>query len=78
MNKVRRFCCHFWFVDWHCLSLGFHVSLKEPNIEIHLPFGFIRIGLELHYPDSVCINEGQTDWRGFGWCDGRWSFGRWV
>lgn len=35
---------YFWFVGWDCLSLGFHVCLSAPNIEIHIPFGFIRIG----------------------------------
>ena len=40
----RVFCCYFHFVAWDCLSLGFHVSLLLPNIEVHLPFGFIRIG----------------------------------
>lgn len=35
---------YFYFVGWSALSLGIHVSLSQPNIEIHLPFGFIRIG----------------------------------
>jgi hypothetical protein len=35
---------YFWFVGWSCISLGFHVCLSAPNIEIHLPFGFIRLG----------------------------------
>lgn len=41
-----RFCCYFWYVGWWAVSFGFHISLKEPNIEIHLPFGFLRIGIE--------------------------------
>jgi|GEM_PF-3747909 len=41
-----RFRCYFFFVGWDCLSLGLHVSVWCPNIEIHLPFGFIRIGWE--------------------------------
>ena len=36
--------CYFWFVGWDCISLGLHVSLRARNVEIHLPFGFIRIG----------------------------------
>ena len=36
--------CYFYFVEWSHISLGFHVDLATPNIEIHLPFGFIRIG----------------------------------
>jgi hypothetical protein len=37
---------YFWFVGWDCWSLGFHVCVSAPNVEIHLPFGFIRIGLD--------------------------------
>lgn len=40
----RRFCCYFWFVGWDCVQLGFHVALALPNVEIHVPFGFFRIG----------------------------------
>jgi hypothetical protein len=40
----RRFVAYFWFVGWWALSLGAHVSLRDPNVEIHIPFGFVRIG----------------------------------
>lgn len=39
-----KFAAYYYFVGWDCLSLGFHVCTSAPNIEIHLPFGFIRIG----------------------------------
>lgn len=42
--KDAGFVCYFHFVGWDCLSLGFHVCLSAPNIEIHVPFGFLRIG----------------------------------
>ena len=35
---------YYWFVGWDCWSLGAHICFGAPNIEIHLPFGFIRIG----------------------------------
>jgi hypothetical protein len=35
---------YFWRTGWDHLSLGLHICLGAPNIEIHLPFGFIRIG----------------------------------
>jgi hypothetical protein len=41
-----RFRCYFFFVGWDCLSLGLHVSVWCPNVEIHLPFGFVRVGWE--------------------------------
>lgn len=40
----RRFVCYLWFVGWDCISLGLHVCWSQPNIEIHLPFCFIRFG----------------------------------
>uniref|UniRef100_A0A6M3LL16 Uncharacterized protein n=1 Tax=viral metagenome TaxID=1070528 RepID=A0A6M3LL16_9ZZZZ len=27
------------------MSLGMHFCLSAPNLEIHIPFGFIRIGV---------------------------------
>ena len=32
------------FLGWHCLSFGLHVDLTAPHIEIHVPFGFARVG----------------------------------
>lgn len=40
----RNWVSYFWFVGWDCVSLGVHVCVSAPNIEIHLPFGFIRLG----------------------------------
>jgi hypothetical protein len=44
--KKRKFIC-YWFhpkKGFYYINLGFHIDLYSPNIEIHLPFGFIRIG----------------------------------
>jgi len=54
---VRRFVCYFFFVGWDCISFGLHVSFSRPNIEIHLPFGFFRIGWET---SSEIINKGKS------------------
>jgi hypothetical protein len=40
----REFVAYFHFVSFSHLSLGFHLDIVSPNIEIHLPFGFVRIG----------------------------------
>lgn len=40
----ERFVAYWWFVGWWAISFGFHVSLLDRNMEIHLPFGFLRIG----------------------------------
>lgn len=42
--KKIEFRCEWFFVGWSCLSLGFHIGLAGPHVEIHLPFGFFRIG----------------------------------
>lgn len=41
----RKFAIYFHFVGWDCFSLGLHLCATLPNVEIHLPFGFIRIGM---------------------------------
>ena len=56
----REFVCYFHFVSWRCLSLGFHIDLQNPNIEMHVPFGFIRIGwkgFDVYHEDEI---EGRT------------------
>ncbi len=40
----RQFQCFFNFIAWSCLSLGFHVAVDGPNIELHVPFGYFRVG----------------------------------
>lgn len=39
-----HFVCYFYAVNWLYFSLGVHISLENPNVEIHLPVGFLRIG----------------------------------
>ena len=46
MNNDKLFIFYFYFVGWSCISLGIHVDLSLPNLEVHLPFGFIRIGYD--------------------------------
>ena len=61
----KKFVCYFYLVSWKVISFGFHVCFKNPNIEIHLPFGFIRMGWEDHYPGEVLpVAEGHYLW---GW-----------
>jgi hypothetical protein len=40
----RRWIAYFWFVGWDCISAGVHVCVSAPNLELHIPFGFIRLG----------------------------------
>jgi len=42
-ENQKHFVCCFYCVGID-LSLGISICFWEPNIEIHLPFGFFRIG----------------------------------
>ena len=50
---AKRFVAMFHFVDWSCIGFGVHVCFAEPNIEIHLPFGFVRVGWQTISLDFV-------------------------
>ena len=45
--KKRKFVFYFWFTGWDNISFGISINLFLPNVEIHLPFGFIRIGFSM-------------------------------
>lgn len=40
----RMFVCYFHWVDLFQISLGITIDFRSPNLEIHLPFCFFRIG----------------------------------
>lgn len=40
----KQFIVLFHFIGWDHWQLGFHVCFSLPNIEIHVPAGFFRIG----------------------------------
>ena len=44
--RKEGFVCYYWFIGWWHWSLGINIYPKAPNFEIHLPFGFIRIGIQ--------------------------------
>jgi len=44
-NK-REFICYWFYVGWWAWSLGISFDISSPNLEIHLPLGFIKIGWE--------------------------------
>lgn len=48
-NWARLFVVQFHLLGWDCIQLGFHVCFSLPNIEIHVPFGFVRIGWVWRY-----------------------------
>ena len=44
LREVRRFHCEFYFKGWWEWALGIAIGVSEPNLEIHLPCVFFRIG----------------------------------
>ena len=54
--KHRRFVAYFFRSSFYYINLGIGIDLSSPNIEIHLPFGFIRIGWSKDLLNSSDIN----------------------
>lgn len=45
----RAFCVYYHFVSWMDISLGISIDISMdagPHIDLHIPFGWIRIGWE--------------------------------
>ena len=40
----RKFICYFHFTGFSNISIGISISITQPNIEFHVPFGFFRVG----------------------------------
>jgi len=62
-HKLTRgkFACYFWFTGWSNISLGISVNVWLPNLEIHLPFCFFRIGRE--GSTEIELNEEEIIWK---------------
>ena len=39
-----RWCFYFWRTQWTHISFGIHIDIRGPNVELHVPFGFVRVG----------------------------------
>jgi len=44
MTYERKFVCYFHHTGFNNVSIGISVDFRKLNLEIHLPFGFLRIG----------------------------------
>jgi len=66
MKSKKRFVAYFYFVGWDCISLGLHVCARLPNAEIHLPFGFVRIGWMPARRGRRPVNYDEVTRRTFG------------
>jgi hypothetical protein len=59
-RKPQQFVLYFWFTSWLEFSIGLHLCLAPVNFEIHLPFGFVRIGW-------VYSQAEPSNWNDIGW-----------
>ena len=62
-----QFVFYFWFVSWKAISLGVSLWINPVHLEIHVPFGFFKIGMVEKMYKS--INHDQISWRGFGFTE---------
>lgn len=62
---ITKFVAFFWFVSWSDISFGISLHFSPPHIEIHVPFGFFRIGWE-SIPIVPSINWDEIKRRGHG------------
>lgn len=73
-NRTRVFQLFFQFLGWRYLSFGVHVGLDGPHIDLHVPYGFVRLGWwrwevashHKHYRSYGWVNDGgRNDGTGF-------------
>lgn len=57
MDVKKRFVCFYHFIQFSHINLGLHIDLSLPNIEVHLPFGFIRIGMTKNLKQKSLIER---------------------
>ena len=60
-DPKKIFSANFHFIGWNQWSIGLSICPTIPNIELHLPFGFIRIGLSgvRDLPTGVAIRNNK-------------------
>lgn len=54
-----RFVCYFHFVSWDAIAFGVSLHLRARHAEIHLPFGFIRVGFEERHEGYYPLQFGR-------------------
>lgn len=65
MNNTK-FVAYFYFIGFDHISFGLHLCLSVPNIEIHLPFGFIRIGFHCNSVRAKEMKKYKYRYRAYG------------
>lgn len=72
VKTTRRFVCLFHIVSLFDISLGINLDLKGPFLDLHLPFGFLRVGWQP--PNFPGYNDDRIRWRRWGYSDYEWRW----
>lgn len=62
----RRFVAYFYRNGSGLVNLGVSLRFRWPELEIHLPFGFVRLGWRPTLPDGCDAQERFYPFT-FGW-----------
>jgi len=63
MSPKRYFTAYFYYNGLN-INLGISLCLNQPNIEIHIPFGFFKIGWVRGFMKAY---KTEHDKKGFGY-----------
>jgi hypothetical protein len=72
---MKKFICYFYFVGWWSIAFGLSLDIKSPNLEIHMPFGFLRFGWRsvdcrnTDMPDETVVTTKWKFGKVTGWAD---------
>jgi len=58
MEQGKKFISMWTFIGWTDISLGFHINLGHTYLDLHVPFGWIRIGWE-NYPKHLIAKRNK-------------------
>jgi hypothetical protein len=56
----RVFVCYFHYTGWQNVQLGVSLDVRTPNLEIHLPSGFVRIGWSMTREMDEAYRSGKV------------------
>ncbi|KKN06299.1 hypothetical protein LCGC14_1078530 [marine sediment metagenome] len=62
-ERIKRYFKAYYYVSgWYPINFGLNIDFGSPNIDIHIPFGFIRIGWDTT-PRGKWISDKWKDYK---------------
>ena len=68
--KKRLPVAFFYFNGWDSIQLGISLCWSQPNIEIHVPFGFFRIGWTADFDSEYLKRKSEKPYFLLGYENG--------